>query len=119
MGREDEGDRLCGLATPAELEARKPARASAITSSPEADAPRHTRTFKREACSFTGNPHRQGDRRRRRKPAKREFTCPDCGQNAWAKPDALLGCYACYEETEELVLMLAEPSDEDEALSQN
>jgi hypothetical protein len=40
---------------------------------------------------------------------------PDCGQNAWAKPDALLGCYACYEETEELVLMLAEPSDEDEA----
>jgi hypothetical protein len=54
-----------------------------------------------------------------KKASKTKFTCPDCGQNAWAKPDALLGCYACYEETEELVLMLAEPSDEDEAPSHN
>jgi predicted RNA-binding Zn-ribbon protein involved in translation (DUF1610 family) len=54
-----------------------------------------------------------GQQAKAKKASKTKFTCPDCGQNAWAKPDALLGCYACYEETEELVLMLAEPSDED------
>ncbi len=27
--------------------------------------------------------------------SKTKFTCADCGQNAWAKPDAKLGCYAC------------------------
>jgi len=60
-----------------------------------------------------------GRQAKAKKASKTKFTCPDCGQNAWAKPDALLGCYACYEETEELVLMLAEPSDEDEAPSHN
>jgi hypothetical protein len=54
-----------------------------------------------------------GQQAKAKKASKTKFTCPDCGQNAWAKPDALLGCYACYEETEELVLMLAEPSDEE------
>jgi len=33
--------------------------------------------------------------------SKAKFTCSECGQNAWAKPDALLGCYACYEENGE------------------
>ena len=60
-----------------------------------------------------------GRQAKAKKASKTKFTCPDCGQNAWAKPGALLGCYACYEETEELVLMLAEPSDEDEAPSPN
>src|SRR5580704_16593706 len=27
-----------------------------------------------------------------KKASKTKFTCPDCGQNAWAKPDSLLGC---------------------------
>jgi hypothetical protein len=49
--------------------------------------------------------------------SKTKFTCPECGQNAWAKPEALLGCYACYEEREreEPVRMLAAPSDKDKA----
>ena len=50
-----------------------------------------------------------------KKASKTKFTCPDCGQNAWAKPDALLGCYACYEDSGEIVLMLAEPTDQAEA----
>ena len=29
--------------------------------------------------------------------SKTKFTCAECGQNAWAKPDAMLGCYACAE----------------------
>lgn len=41
--------------------------------------------------------------------SKTKFTCPECAQNAWAKPDALLICGACYEDGEgESVLMLAE-----------
>ncbi|NGZ96229.1 MAG: sprT domain-containing protein [Nitrospira sp. WS110] len=40
--------------------------------------------------------------------SKTKFTCPECGQNAWAKPDAQLGCYDCYEDTKKLILMLAE-----------
>jgi hypothetical protein len=34
-----------------------------------------------------------------------KFTCPNCGLNAWAKPDARLVCYDCFVETHELVLM--------------
>lgn len=47
-----------------------------------------------------------------KKASKTKFTCPECGQNAWAKPDAQLGCYACYEDTKKLILMLAETSDD-------
>jgi hypothetical protein len=44
---------------------------------------------------------------------KMKFTCPECGQNAWGKPDTQLICGACYEDGEgEICLMLAEPSDE-------
>jgi predicted RNA-binding Zn-ribbon protein involved in translation (DUF1610 family) len=35
-----------------------------------------------------------------KKASKIKFTCPECGQNAWAKPDALLLCGACYEDGE-------------------
>jgi hypothetical protein len=46
----------------------------------------------------------------------KEFTCPDCAQNAWAKPDALLICGACYEDGDgDIRLMLAEPSEEADA----
>lgn len=51
-----------------------------------------------------------------KKASKTKFTCPDCGQNAWAKPDALLICGNCHEEgAHDIVLMLAEPAEEAEA----
>lgn len=43
-----------------------------------------------------------------KKESKTKFTCPDCGQNGWAKPDALLICGACHEDGGETILMLAE-----------
>jgi predicted SprT family Zn-dependent metalloprotease len=30
--------------------------------------------------------------------SKTKYTCPECGQNAWAKPDAVLICGACFED---------------------
>ncbi len=47
--------------------------------------------------------------------SKTRFTCSTCAQNAWAKPDAKLGCYACFLETGTLVLMCP-PSTEDVVL---
>jgi len=32
---------------------------------------------------------------RKQRQSKTKFTCPSCGQNAWAKPDAKLLCAAC------------------------
>jgi len=57
-----------------------------------------------------------GQQAKAKKASKTKFTCPDCGQNAWANPDALLICGTCYEDGEgEICLMLAEPDDEAEA----
>ena len=42
----------------------------------------------------SAQPTKEGERSRR---SKTKFTCPECGQNAWARPDAMLGCYACGE----------------------
>jgi hypothetical protein len=57
-----------------------------------------------------------GPQAKAKKASKTKFTCPDCAQNAWAKPDALLICGACYEDGEgEIRLMLAKPSEEAEA----
>lgn len=51
-----------------------------------------------------------GPQAKAKKASKTKFTCPDCGQNAWAKPDALLICGLCYDDGEgEICLMLAEP----------
>jgi hypothetical protein len=48
--------------------------------------------------------------------SKTKFTCPECGQNAWGKPDALLICGACYEDGDgEICIMLAESSEDSEA----
>jgi ribosomal protein S27AE len=33
-----------------------------------------------------------------KKTSKRKFTCPECGQNAWAKPGARLICGQCFDE---------------------
>jgi predicted SprT family Zn-dependent metalloprotease len=44
-----------------------------------------------------------------KKASKTKYTCPECGQNAWAKPDAVLICGECYEDGEgDVCLMLAE-----------
>jgi hypothetical protein len=40
--------------------------------------------------------------------SKTKYTCPECGQNAWAKPGAMLICGVCYEESEEIRAMEAE-----------
>lgn len=37
--------------------------------------------------------------------SKTKYTCPDCEQNAWAKPDAALICGVCHEENGEIVYM--------------
>ena len=44
-----------------------------------------------------------------KKSSKTKFTCPDCGQNAWAKPDALLICGECFDEDDgDIPFVLAE-----------
>lgn len=35
---------------------------------------------------------------RQKKSSKNKYTCPNCEQNAWAKPNASLICGACYDE---------------------
>ena len=43
------------------------------------------------------------------KDRKSQFTCPECGQNAWAKQSALLICGQCFDEGEgDIPFMLAE-----------
>ncbi len=42
------------------------------------------------------------------KKSKVKYTCPDCDQNAWAKPDAVLRCGLCCDDMGEAVLMKSE-----------
>lgn len=52
---------------------------------------------------------RTDDPERKAKTAsKTKYTCPECGQNAWAKPGAMLICGVCHEESEEIRVMEAE-----------
>jgi hypothetical protein len=45
---------------------------------------------------------------RGKKSSKTKFTCPECGQNAWAKPDARLICGECYDDGQgHICLMVA------------
>lgn len=57
-----------------------------------------------------------GQREKAKAASKTKFACPECEQNAWAKPNALLICGDCYKDGEgEIVRMLAEatsPLDE-------
>jgi ribosomal protein S27AE len=41
-----------------------------------------------------------GPAQAKKKASKTKFTCPQCGQNAWAKPDAVLICGECHEDRE-------------------
>jgi hypothetical protein len=44
-----------------------------------------------------------------KKSSKNKFTCPDCGQNAWAKPGASLICGVCYDNGQgDICLMVPE-----------
>jgi predicted SprT family Zn-dependent metalloprotease len=57
-----------------------------------------------------------GKQAKAKKASKTKFTCPECGQNAWGKPDTLLICGACNEDgAGDIVLMLAEIDEEAEA----
>jgi predicted SprT family Zn-dependent metalloprotease len=53
-----------------------------------------------------------GKEAKAKKASKTKYTCPDCGQNAWAKPDAALICGDCYDEDGgEPCFMLAEQGE--------
>jgi predicted SprT family Zn-dependent metalloprotease len=53
-----------------------------------------------------------GQQAKAKQASKTKFTCPDCGQNAWGKPDTLLICGVCFEDSaSEICLMLAEPTE--------
>ena len=41
------------------------------------------------------------------KQTRTKFTCPNCGLNVWAKPDALVDCHQCSIEARETVVMHA------------
>ena len=41
------------------------------------------------------------------KQTRTKFTCPNCGLNVWAKPDALVDCHQCSIEARETILMCA------------
>ena len=58
----------------------------------------------------------QGKQAKAKRASKTKFTCPECGQNAWAKPGALLICGICYEDGKSKIsLMLAETGEYAEA----
>ena len=47
--------------------------------------------------------------RNKKAASKARYACPECGWNAWAKPDALLICGECYVDGEgEIWVMEAE-----------
>jgi hypothetical protein len=61
--------------------------------------------------SQTGDPSRKA-----KKASKTKNTFPDYGQNARAKPDAVVICGACYEDGEgEICAMFAETEEENQA----
>src|SRR5262249_32476554 len=50
-----------------------------------------------------------GEERKKKAASKTKYTCPSCGQNAWAKPESLIICGECYDEGEgEIYVMEAE-----------
>ena len=56
----------------------------------------------------------QGEQAKAKKASKTKYTCPECGQNAWAKPGTLLICGDCYDDGEgDTCFLLAEPGEDD------
>lgn len=57
-----------------------------------------------------------GQQAKAKKASKTKFTCPCCGQNAWAKPEASLVCGVCYSDGDgEVSIMVAEERPDDDA----
>ena len=59
------------------------------------------------------------EERKKKKASKTKYTCPDCGANAWAKPETSLICGECYDIEDEdgeptVCRMVAEEPDEDQ-----
>lgn len=65
---------------------------------------------KLEATGFKLRWRSRSDEPARAKKAasKTKYTCASCGQNAWAKPGALLICGECYEDVEGEICVMAE-----------
>ncbi len=56
----------------------------------------------------------KGAEKKKKKASKTKYTCPECDQNAWAKPDAVLHCGACAEllsRRDQYPLMIAEEEE--------
>jgi hypothetical protein len=61
------------------------------------------------------------EERKKKAASKTKYTCPECGANAWAKPDTSLICGSCFEAEDEdedgnpvVRVMVAEERDEDQ-----
>lgn len=62
--------------------------------------------------NWQSHPFASGERKKKAA-SKTKYTCPDCGTNAWAKPDTRLICGACHEaDGESIVVMVPEEPDE-------
>ena len=56
-----------------------------------------------------------GGERKKKAASKTKYTCPTCGANAWAKPEAQLICGACYEKEDgEITLMIPELTQDEQ-----
>src|ERR1700722_4610563 len=94
MGREDEGDRLAGERyRPSWRQGNRPERQPLHHPRRRIRQDIREASSERLAASLQSAP--AGQQAKAKKARKTKFTCPECGQNAWAKPDALLGSYAC------------------------
>jgi predicted SprT family Zn-dependent metalloprotease len=51
--------------------------------------------------------------RKKKAASKTKYTCPTCGTNAWAKPDTVLICGACYDEDDGEVTTMEPEEAED------
>jgi hypothetical protein len=99
MGREDEGDRLAAASTGAD--------------GPYAKA---YAKLKGRGVQLGWQSMPPDARAKAKRASKTKFSCPECGQNVWVKPDSLLICGACYDDGQgDLYVMLADTSTEAEA----
>jgi len=55
-----------------------------------------------------------GIERKKKTASKTKYTCGTCGTNAWAKPDTLLICGACYAEDEDGKVTIMQPEEQNE-----
>jgi hypothetical protein len=114
MGREDERDRFASHPRPANPEARKPAGAFTHYIIPGAAYAKAYAKLKVRGLQLYWQSAPAGQQAKAKKASKTKFTCPECAQNAWGKPDTLLICGACYEDGEgDICLMPAEATDEE------